>query len=70
MMERVTARAALEHVWRAMVELAESGNDAVVDGQRRPTVKVIRGITDAATDLATLAHAAAALARYSGAKLG
>jgi hypothetical protein len=68
MMQRVTAHAALEHIWRAMVELAESGNDAVVDGQRTPTVNVIRRITDGATDLATLAHAAAALARHCGAK--
>jgi hypothetical protein len=60
-----TARAALEPLWQAMIELAEWSNDQVVDQQIRPSSVLAGQIGQSATDLATLAHVAAILARHS-----
>jgi hypothetical protein len=65
MIAPATARAALDHLWCAMVELAESGNAAVIAHQRKPNLKGTRRIAAAAADLALLSQAAAALARHS-----
>ena len=63
MISTKTARAALDPLWQAMVELAEGANESVIGAQRKAPSKVARTIGDSAADLAALAHAAAVLAR-------
>lgn len=58
-----TARAATEVLWQAMVELAEAGNDRVVQTQASGDASDAAAIATIAADLATLTHAAAILAR-------
>lgn len=55
--------AALEHIWEAMVVLAEEGNDLVVNAQRDPDAAIARHLSEIASDLAALACAAEVLAK-------
>lgn len=56
-------RGALEHIWEAMVILAEEGNDLVVNEQREPDTTAARHIGEIASDLVALSRAAEVLAR-------
>ncbi len=58
-----TAQAALAALWAHMVELAETGNDAIVLGQAAPDAQDAAHIAALTRDLASLAQAAASLAR-------
>lgn len=63
MARSATAQAALEALWAQMIELAEAGNDAIVLGQANPSIADSARIAALASDLASLAQAAATLAR-------
>ena len=67
-MAPATARAALEALWLAMVELTEASNDCAVASHRRRSLKQARELLRAADDLSALAHAAAVLARLAEAR--
>ncbi|MDX2276949.1 MAG: hypothetical protein NW206_15980 [Hyphomonadaceae bacterium] len=54
---------ALEAIWQVMVELAEAGNDEVVNTQAATSKDGAARIGVIAGDLAALAEAAAVLAR-------
>lgn len=63
MIARKTARRALGAVWEAMVDLAEGGNDQIVNTQRNAAMRDAEAIAERASALAALAQAAAFLAR-------
>jgi hypothetical protein len=58
-----TAQAALEAVWAHMVERVEADHDLVVIGQASSDAVTAERIAARASEFATLAQAAAALAR-------
>jgi hypothetical protein len=60
-----TARAGVQSLWAAMVELAEAGNDIVVQTQRGAQAEQAQIIASIAADLAALAMAAATMARHA-----
>jgi hypothetical protein len=60
-----TAQLALEALWAAMVELVEAGHDRVVNGQAGMQAADAARIEGFASELAQLAHAAAALSRHA-----
>lgn len=64
-MAPTTARAALEPLWLAVIELAEACNDRIVAGHRRRALRQAREIANLSSELAGLTHAAAILARHA-----
>ena len=63
MIARKVAKRALGAVWQAMVDLAEGGNDLVVNAQRHASAADAGAIAERAIALVALAQTAAMLAR-------
>jgi len=67
-MAPATAQAALEVLWLAMIELAETSNDGIVSHHRQRSLTQTRRIASLAADLSVLANGAVILARHAEAK--